>query len=162
MVPLRMASSAFAAALIAASKIAAARKLRVRSMTASPNMRIRSALDRCAWDGFEIGDDRIDLRGVEVILETGHARSAAVDDFAHDTFLPARGILRQFRPVERARHLRLGVADAARLVEQAHAKKLFVRELSIAAGLLRRSLRKRKDEGDCEADAVPHRGSSQT
>src|SRR5262245_30401794 len=108
MVPLRMASSAFAAAVIAANTINAARNPRVRSMTASPIVRIHSALRAGGrgGNGFEIGDDCIDLRGVEVILEAGHARGAVADELAHDAFLAARGILRQFRPVKRARHLR--------------------------------------------------------
>ena len=146
MVPLRTASSAFAPELIAATMISAAKKLRMRSMTASPIVRIHSALGRCAGDGFEIGDDCIDLHGIEVILETGHARRAVADNLAHDAFLSARGVLRQFRPVERARHLRLGMADAARLVEQPHAEKLLVRGHPIAAGLLRRCTRERDRE----------------
>src|SRR5262249_23130443 len=145
-VPLRTASSAFAAEFIAVSMINAASNLRVRSMTASPIVPIHSALDGRAGDGFEIGNDGIDLRGIEVILEAGHAWGTVADNLTHDAFLPGRGILREFRPIERARHLRLGVADAARLIEQPHAEKLLLRERPLAARLLSRRARERSGE----------------
>src|SRR5262245_8740100 len=90
------------------------------------------------WDGSEIRDDGFDLGRLEVILEAWHARRAVADDVAHHGVLSARGVARQLRPVERARHLRLGVADAARLVEQPHAEKLLIVERPLAGCLLGR------------------------
>src|SRR5262245_26613707 len=72
------------------------------------------------------------------MLEARHARRAVADDVAHHRVLAARGIARELRTVERARHLRLGVADAARLIEQPHAEKLLIVERPVAACLLGR------------------------
>src|SRR5262249_54628597 len=155
MVPLRMASAALAPAarLIAAPTIAisvASKTLRRLVMTLSPVGLIRSArrARRSGRGGyrFPVRNDRFDLWGLEMVFEARHARGAVAEALPHHRLLSAGRILRQFGTVERARHLRLGVADAARLVEQPHAQKLLVVEG--AARLLRRRALQRQRERD--------------
>src|SRR5262249_56485615 len=109
-----------AARLIAAPMMAisvASRIPRALIMTLSPVGRLRSArrARRCGRGGyrFQVCNDRFDLRGLEMVFEARHAWGAVADDLSHHRLLSARRILRQFGTVERARHLRLGVADAA-------------------------------------------------
>src|SRR5262245_11739500 len=156
MVPLRMASAALAPAarLIAAPTIAisvASKTLRRLVMTLSPVGLIRSArrARRSGRGGyrFQVRNDRFDLCGLEMVFEARHARGAVADDLPHHRLLSARRILRQFGTVERARHLRRGVADAAGLVAQPHARKLLAVEW-IAACLLRRRVLPRQRERD--------------
>src|SRR6185295_19692434 len=47
------------------------------------------------WHGLEIGDDRGDLRRLELIFETRHARRAIADHLPHHVFAPARRIAGQ-------------------------------------------------------------------
>src|ERR1700734_345125 len=77
-------------------------------------------------NGFDIGDDGVDLRRLEVIFEARHARRAVADDLAHDVGLAAERIHRQHRRILRAHQLWLGVTDAARLVEQPHAERRLI------------------------------------
>src|SRR6516164_8512860 len=120
-VPLRMASAAFAPArVIAAPTMAiseASKTLRGLVMTLSPVGRIRSArrARRSGRSGyrFQVRNDGFDLCGLEMIFEAGHAGRAVADDLPHHGSLSTRRILRQCGTVERARNLRFGVADAA-------------------------------------------------
>src|SRR6185312_14063716 len=106
--------------------------------------------------GFEIRDDRIDLCGLEMIFEAGHAGRAVADDLAHHRFLPAQRTARQFGTVERAHHLWLGVAYAARLIEQPHAEELSVIEGLIAArGLCRRDQWRHHEQEKDRRDLAP-------
>src|SRR5580704_4064042 len=77
-------------------------------------------------NGFDIGDDGVDLGRLEVIFEARHARRAVADDFAHDVGLAAERVHRQYRRILRAHQLWLGVTDAARLVEQPHAERRLI------------------------------------
>src|SRR5262249_6339327 len=171
-VPLRMASPAFAPAarLITAPMMAISVASRIpcaRVMTLPPVGLIRSARRACRSGrngyGFQVRNDRFDWCGLDMIFEARHAGGAIADDLPHHRFLSARRILRQFGTVERARHLRLGVADAARLIEQPHAHKLLVVEGSAACLLRRRALRRQRErdhpgtQSDCQP---PHRASS--
>src|SRR5258708_12871279 len=73
--------------------------------------------------------------------------------------------MRQFGTVERARHLRFGVADAARLIEQPHAQKLLLVEGSTACLLRPRALRRQRerDHAGAQSDCHPsHPASSRT
>src|SRR5262249_37004269 len=93
--------------------------------------------------------------GLEMVLEAGHARGAVADHLAHHGFLAVERPLRQLRPVERARELRLGVADAARLIEQPHAQKLSVFERRLLARCARQHPGKRgRGQRGAEADAA--------
>src|SRR5262249_26842477 len=91
---------------------------------------------------------------------------AVADDLPHHRFLSAQRILRQFGTVERARQLRLGMTDAARLIEQPHAQKLLVVEGWTGGCLLRedaeRPQRKQERQGaDAKSDCHrSHRASS--
>src|SRR5262245_36776480 len=152
-VPLRMASAAFAPAarLIAAAMMAisvASKTWCARVMTLPPVGLIRSArrARRSGRGGyrFQVRNDRFDLGGLEMVFEARHAGGAVADDLPHHRLLSAGRILRQFGTVERARHLRFGVADAARLIEQPHAQKLLLVEGIAACLLRRRALRQRE------------------
>src|SRR5262245_62674676 len=171
-VPLRMASPAFAPAarLIAAPMTAISVASRIPCalvMTLPPVDLVRSARRACrsgrSGYGFQVRNDRFDLCGLEMVFEARHAGGAIADDLPHHRFLSARRILRQFGTVERARHLRLGVADSARLIEQPHAQKLLVVKGSAACLLRRRALRRQRerDHPGAQSDCQPsHRASS--
>src|SRR5580704_17519864 len=45
-------------------------------------------------NGFDIGDDGVDLGGLEVIFEARHARRAVADHLAHDVGLAAERVHR--------------------------------------------------------------------
>src|SRR2546425_11103192 len=98
--------------------------LRVGFIAHSPESPVRlTRAGSCEWlwrrQGLEVGDDRVDLVGFEMILEARHARRAVADEFTHDVFLPAEGGLRQGRTIMAAgRDLRLHVADHAGLGEE--------------------------------------------
>src|SRR5258705_127873 len=64
-------------------------------------------------DALQIGDDRVDLLRLEVVLESRHFRRAVGDEHAQRLVLALERRARQHRRVLGARHLRLGVADAA-------------------------------------------------
>src|SRR5262245_3050457 len=167
-----MASAAFAPAarLIAAPMTAisvASKTLRGLVMALPPVGLVRSArrARRRGRSGyrFQVRNDRFDLCGLEMVSEARHAGLAVADDLPHHRLLSARRILRQFGTVERARHLRLGVADAARLIEQPHAQKLLVVEGSAACLLRPRALRRQRerDHPGAQSDCQPsHRASS--
>src|ERR1700719_1080303 len=121
--PLSSASAACAdigmsaVAANAAAAMAAKVKLFACLMSSSLRVPIRSTRRwrgwiRC-WHGFQVRDDRIDLGGLELELEAGHARGSGADELAHDVLLAVERILRQQRPILSARDLRLGVADDA-------------------------------------------------
>src|SRR6185436_846184 len=131
MLPLRIASAAL-------SRTGTPRSATTNAPTARVNGVLRMAsLLRCGRrDGFQVGDNGVNLRRLEMVLEARHARRAVADHLAHHSVLPAERLPRQRRPIQRARQLRLGVTKAARLIEQPHAEKLSVVERSIA--LLRR------------------------
>src|SRR5712692_9940674 len=75
---------------------------------------------------FEIGDDGIDLVGLEMILEARHVRRAVADDLAHYGLLAAERVLREIRAVfGRRGDLQLHVADHAGLIEQIAALQLL-------------------------------------
>src|SRR5262249_41274258 len=148
-----MASAAFAPAarLIAAATISVASKTWCARVLTLPPVGLIPSARRARRSGrggyrFQVRNDRFDLGGLEMVFEARHAGSAVADDLPHHRLLSAGRILRQFGTVERARHLRLGVADAARLVEQPHAQKLLVVEG--AARLLRRRALQRQCERD--------------
>src|SRR5207302_7792978 len=82
----------------------------------SPFRLVRGLRDR-----LDVRDDGVDLGRLEVMLEAGHARRAVRDEAAQRELLPAERGAGQLGRVLRARHLRLGVAGAARLVEEPHA-----------------------------------------
>src|SRR5262249_57504990 len=48
-------------------------------------------------DRLEIGDDRVDLAALEIVLEAGHARRAVADDAADDVVVAAGGVLGERR-----------------------------------------------------------------
>src|SRR5437773_2322484 len=151
MVPLSTASAALAGASIAAAPntIALRRMVCVLFMAWPPVVLFRSAHRGRGgrWgNGSQIRDDGFDLGGLEMILEARHARRAVADDLAHHRLLAAGRVLRQFRTVERARQLRLGMTDAAGLIEQPHAQKLSVVEGLSATCLLGRRILRRKRE----------------
>src|SRR5262245_41625045 len=143
------AASAPAARLIAAATISVASKTWcARVMTLPPVGLIRSArrARRSGRGGyrFQVRNDRFDLGGLEMVFEARHAGSAVADDLPHHRLLSAGRILRQFGTVERARHLRLGVADAAQLGAHPHAPKLLLDQGIAACLLRRRALRQRE------------------
>src|SRR5437764_1000664 len=107
------------------------------------------SLLRCGRrDGLEVCDDGVDLRRLEVMFEARHPRGAVADDLAHHVVLTAKRLARERRAVERAGELRLGVTDAARLVEQPHTEKLLVVERNLRGGrLCRCSLRPQHEHG---------------
>src|SRR5438067_2607740 len=72
-------------------------------------------------NGLEIGNDRIDLCWFEVIPEARHLGAAVADEGAHRLVVAAERRARKCRAVLHAGRLRLGMADAARLVEKPHA-----------------------------------------
>src|SRR6202035_4794342 len=99
----------------------------------------RSGFDR--WrsvgrrgNGFDIGDDGVDLSRLEVIFEARHARRAVADRLAHDVGFAAERVHRQHRCVLRAHQLRLGVTDTARLVEQPHAEHRLIAAYRLRRG----------------------------
>src|SRR3954468_173724 len=132
MLPLRMASAAWAGAGAASSATANTLIPRIKDV-----LRMASLLRCGRGNGLEIGDDGVDLRRLEMMLEARHARRAIADHLAHDIVLPAERLARQRRAVQRARQLRLGVTDPARLIEQPHAEKLLVVEPRVCGILLR-------------------------
>src|SRR5712691_925112 len=72
--------------------------------------------------GLEVGNDGVDLRRLELILESRHARRAVGDDVAHDLVAAAGGILGQRRTILSAGDLRLLVAHHAGLIVKPHAQ----------------------------------------
>src|SRR5262249_37710395 len=44
-------------------------------------------------NGADIGDDRVDIAALEVVLEGRHARRAVLDVFTHDRIIAAAGVL---------------------------------------------------------------------
>src|ERR1700722_10051923 len=74
----------------------------------------RRGLDR---HGADVGNNRLDLIRLQVVLEGGHARRAVGDELAHDIVVAAAGFLVERRAVglgaERGRQM----ADPARLGE---------------------------------------------
>src|ERR1700681_1418664 len=85
----------------------------------------RRSVGRCG-NGFDIGDNGVDLGRLELIFEARHARRAVADRLAYDVGLAAERVHRQYRPILRAHQLRLGMTDAARLVEQPHAERRLI------------------------------------
>src|SRR6266581_4676490 len=102
-------------------------------------------------NGSHIGDDCVDLRRLEVILERGHALGAVDDEGAHDLVVPGGRRLVQHRPVGLHAERRLQVADAARLREHLAAEPLRFVEVR----LLRVSGGRGEREHQCE-DSVFH------
>src|SRR4029077_3557090 len=75
---------------------------------------------------LHIGDDGVDLVGVEMVLEARHVWRAVADDLAHHGFLAAERVLRQVGAVFGGRRdLQLHVADHAGLIEQIAALQLL-------------------------------------
>src|SRR5829696_2683114 len=75
--------------------------------------------------GFQVGDDGINLRRLELELKARHARRAIHDDLTHGVVTPARGFLGQRRPKDLTGYLGLQVAHAARLCDQLLAELLL-------------------------------------
>src|SRR5947207_5320109 len=107
-----------------------------------------SLLGRWRGNGFQVRGDSGDLCGLEVMPKARHARRAIADHLAHHVFLPAERLTRKGRTVERAGQLRLGVAHAARLIEESHADKLPLVELSVRSSLLCKRTRRRNGNHD--------------
>src|SRR5262249_18386030 len=68
---------------------------------------------------LEIRHDGVDLRRLELIFESGHARRAVRDHLPHHVGLSGERLPRERRAIKGAGHLWLLVTDAARLIEQA-------------------------------------------
>src|SRR6516165_10799636 len=75
--------------------------------------------------GLEIGDDRVDLAGIEGIFEARHAWRAVGDEVVQRAFVAAERALRKDRAVLPGCQERLGVTHAAVLVEELHALERF-------------------------------------
>src|SRR5439155_22986275 len=95
-----------------------------------------------SWNSSQIGDDGVDLTGLEVVLERRHALAAVDDENAHHLVVPAGRGLAQRRAVGLDAQRRLQVADAARLREALAAEALRFVEIA----LLRLSGRRRRGE----------------
>src|SRR3982074_275981 len=136
-VPLKMASASAVAGTIMAAALIRKMKRRAPFMCRLPLFSFLADRSSCGRGGdrFQIRDDGLDLGRLEMILEAGHAGRAVADDVSHHGLLTAGRILRQLRTVKGARQLRLGMADAAGLIEQPHAQKLLVVECLIARRL---------------------------
>src|SRR5437660_12299068 len=87
--PLRSGSSALAAVMKAIIAVSIVRKaMRLLFMMLSPLMLHGSARgrrrSRCLRGGnrFQIGDDGLDVGGLEMVFEAGHSRRPVADDFA--------------------------------------------------------------------------------
>src|SRR6266853_5399605 len=94
----------------------------------------RNGVRRRDGQRFQIGDDGIDLVGLEMILETRHVRRAVADDLAHHGFLAAEGVPREIRAVFGGRgDLQLHMADHAGLIEKIAALQLLGSE-GVAGG----------------------------
>src|SRR3954464_10612019 len=79
----------------------------------------KARMELLLLDGLEVGHDRLDLGRREVVAEPRHLLRAAVgDEGAQRGVVAAERGARERRRVLRARHLRLGVTDAAGLVEE--------------------------------------------
>src|SRR5262245_13381243 len=87
---------------------------------------------------LEIGDDRVDLAALEIVLEGGHARRAVADDAADDVVVAAGGVLGERRTEGPRVDLRRQVAHAAGLGEDPPAGRLRLVEGVVGGGLLRR------------------------
>src|SRR4051812_44098882 len=85
-----------------------------RSLVASARL---AAFGRRLRQLPEISHDGGDLVGIEVVLEARHPRRAVRDHVAHDVLTPAGRGHRQHRAELLRGDLRLGVADAARLIK---------------------------------------------
>src|SRR5262245_29835899 len=93
---------------------------------------------------FQIGDDRVDLGALEVMLEGGHARRALADEAADDLIAAAGGVLGQEGAVGSRVDLRRQMANPAGLGENLPAQFLRGGQLVVGAGLLRRGTHRRQ------------------
>ena len=103
------------------------------SASASPGGRCRRRY------GLEIGNDGIDLRPLQVVLEGRHARRAVADQPANDLVIAGCRLLRQRRSEGPRVDRRRQMADAARLREDLPAGALGVGQ-TVGGGLRGRRL----------------------
>src|SRR5262245_20311865 len=99
-------------------------------------------------NGFDVGDDGVDLARLEMVAEPRHARCAVGDHLAHHVGLAAERLLRQGGAIERAAALHARVADAARLHDQPPAQGLrLIERLLLSQGTVRRGGDSRRCNG---------------
>src|ERR1700693_6264634 len=107
---------------------------------ASPPRRSGSSLDR---NGLQIGDDRVDLIGLEIVLPARHAWRSVGDERAHHLLIAASGVLVERRAVGSSAEPGRQMAHPARLSEHFAPHLLLFCKI---AGLLRKSALRRDGE----------------
>src|SRR5580693_2232291 len=110
-------------------------------------------------NGLEILSDGRDLLGLEIVAEARHPRRPAADVFAYQLLVAAERLARQRRRVLPRSLLHRGVADAARLAEQAQPQLLRVGERGVGRPLCVCRSRERDNER-CNQNAS-HRACSE-
>src|SRR5579883_886873 len=138
-VPLNSASAKVGAATPSAVAAASEATTRLRTLRMSVSVFLiglarRAGPARCrrgpgCWNRLDISDNRVDLGRLEVVLEAGHARRAIADELPNCFGVGAERRHRQHWGILRAIELRLGMTDAAGLIEEAQAKSLLIRRI---------------------------------
>src|SRR5438552_5612493 len=95
-------------------------------------------------DGPHIGNDVVDLVGLEIELERGHARGAVHDVFAHDLVVAAAGALVERRSVGLCIEGGRQVAHATGLGQKLAAMPLLLVEIFLGRGGHRSSQKQRE------------------